>query len=146
MNGTSIPIDTSDLLGGGGGDVGVIEECVATTVNNNNKSALMNGVVMGDMGDDETGDENPMDFGADGLLCTKKEIGVLVVGCGAASSGVVAGSKKEDEKITSAVMKVLQGYQWSLVPTTVKYVHFSAYIWFYFYFYCERYRRLFVHF
>lgn len=28
--------------------------------------------------------------------------------------------KKEDEKITTAVMKVLQGYQWSLVPTTTK--------------------------
>lgn len=28
--------------------------------------------------------------------------------------------KKEDEQITSAVMKVLQGYQWNLVPTTTK--------------------------
>lgn len=30
------------------------------------------------------------------------------------------GGKKEDEKITSAVMKVLQGYQWSLVPAQTK--------------------------
>lgn len=28
--------------------------------------------------------------------------------------------KKEDEQITTAVMKVLQGYQWSLVPNTTK--------------------------
>lgn len=33
--------------------------------------------------------------------------------------------KKEDEKITTAVMKVLQGYQWSLVPAQTKYVSYS---------------------
>lgn len=37
------------------------------------------------------------------------------------AAGVVGGVvRKEDEKITTAVMKVLQGYQWSLVPTTTK--------------------------
>lgn len=36
------------------------------------------------------------------------------------ASGVGGVVRKEDEKITTAVMKVLQGYQWSLVPTTTK--------------------------
>lgn len=35
-------------------------------------------------------------------------------------NGSGGGVKKEDEKITSAVMKVLQGYQWSLVPAQTK--------------------------
>jgi hypothetical protein len=30
------------------------------------------------------------------------------------------GTRKEDEKITSAVMKVLEGYDWTLVPATTK--------------------------
>lgn len=36
------------------------------------------------------------------------------------NGNVIGTGKKEDEKITTAVMKVLQGYQWSLVPTTTK--------------------------
>lgn len=36
------------------------------------------------------------------------------------ASGVGSVVRKEDEQITTAVMKVLQGYQWSLVPTTTK--------------------------
>lgn len=28
--------------------------------------------------------------------------------------------RKEDEKITTAVMKVLEGYDWTLVPATTK--------------------------
>lgn len=75
--------------------------------NNNNTIAIVNGGTLGDM------------IGADG--CAKKEIGVLVIGNGGGGGGgVVAGTRKEDEKITTAVMKVLQGYQWSLVPTTTK--------------------------
>jgi Sox developmental protein N terminal len=30
------------------------------------------------------------------------------------------GARKEDEKITTAVMKVLEGYDWTLVPATTK--------------------------
>jgi Sox developmental protein N terminal len=30
------------------------------------------------------------------------------------------GGRKEDEKITTAVMKVLEGYDWTLVPATTK--------------------------
>lgn len=44
---------------------------------------------------------------------------ILVMGS-MASSTAPAIPRKEDEQITSAVMKVLQGYQWSLVPTTTK--------------------------
>lgn len=69
--------------------------------NNNNTVAILNVGTLGDM--------------VDG----KKEIGVLVIG-NSGGGGVVAGTRKEDEKITTAVMKVLQGYQWSLVPTTTK--------------------------
>lgn len=50
---------------------------------------------------------------------TSDSVGVLVVGTGGSQATPGTG-RKEDEKITSAVMKVLQGYQWSLVPTTTK--------------------------
>lgn len=45
---------------------------------------------------------------------------ILVVAASSATNAVPAVPRKEDEQITSAVMKVLQGYQWSLVPTPAK--------------------------
>lgn len=45
---------------------------------------------------------------------------ILVVASSANSNAVPPVPRKEDEQITSAVMKVLQGYQWSLVPTPTK--------------------------
>lgn len=44
---------------------------------------------------------------------------ILIMGS-MANSQPAATPRKEDEQITSAVMKVLQGYQWSLIPTTTK--------------------------
>lgn len=35
----------------------------------------------------------------------------------------VGGGRKEDERITTAVMKVLEGYDWNLVQATAKWVH-----------------------
>lgn len=50
---------------------------------------------------------------------TQDEVEILVMG-NMASNQASTKPRKEDEHITSAVMKVLQGYQWSLVPTTTK--------------------------
>lgn len=47
---------------------------------------------------------------------------ILVVAASSAANATPPVPRKEDEQITSAVMKVLQGYQWSLVPTPTKYV------------------------
>lgn len=64
---------------------------------------------------DTSGDE------ADGLAQRSAIEGVEILVMGSmASNQAAAVPRKEDEQITSAVMKVLQGYQWSLVPTTTK--------------------------
>lgn len=54
---------------------------------------------------------------------------ILVVAASSAANAAPPVPRKEDEQITSAVMKVLQGYQWSLVPTPTKYVFFVNARW-----------------
>lgn len=51
------------------------------------------------------------------LITTNNNSDMVNANC---TKGNAAPRKKEDEQITSAVMKVLQGYQWSLVPATTK--------------------------
>lgn len=44
--------------------------------------------------------------------------------------GGVGNGRKEDERITTAVMKVLEGYDWNLVQATAKWVpEFISYVW-----------------
>lgn len=55
------------------------------------------------------------------LIVSESTTVSLISGSSGGNSGNVnVSGKKEDEKITSAVMKVLQGYQWSLVPAATK--------------------------
>lgn len=51
------------------------------------------------------------------LITTNNNTDMVNANCTKAGA---APRKKEDEQITSAVMKVLQGYQWSLVQAPTK--------------------------
>lgn len=83
--------------------------CNINNNNNNNKLGCANGNLVQFCGPAEQ-------------AAILEGVEILVVASSASSHAAPPVPRKEDEQITSAVMKVLQGYQWSLVPTPTKFV------------------------
>lgn len=91
----------------------------SVTTNNNNDNKYANAKPLCPIGGSLIRFDNPDNEFLQPPHVAVEGVEILIMGSMASNQGPTP-PRKEDEQITSAVMKVLQGYQWSLVPTTTK--------------------------